>query len=101
MGFLERGGKLRMTISAKREILKSTVENVCEDSVLMTDCSGTYHFAANHFVAHEKIDHAKKEYVGEKFFHTNSIEGVFSLFDRGYIGIYHYMSTKHMQKYLD
>ena len=33
--------------------------------------------------------------------HTNSIEGFWSLLKRGVIGIYHSMSGKHLQRYLD
>ena len=32
---------------------------------------------------------------------TNTMEGAFSLLDRMVIGTYHWMSPKHMQKYLD
>ena len=33
--------------------------------------------------------------------HTNSIEGVWSLFKRSIVGSYHQISTKHMDAYLD
>ncbi|WP_420846907.1 transposase [Mucilaginibacter straminoryzae] len=35
------------------------------------------------------------------FNYTNSIEGCFSLFDPMVIGIYHYVSPRHLQKYAD
>ena len=33
--------------------------------------------------------------------HTNSIEGVWSLFKRSLIGAFHKMSVKHMDRYLE
>ena len=33
--------------------------------------------------------------------HTNSIEGVWSLFKRSLMGAFHKMSVKHMDKYLE
>ncbi|MBN1639495.1 MAG: IS1595 family transposase [Ignavibacteriales bacterium] len=49
---------------------------------------------------HQFIKHSKGEYVNGKI-HTNTIEGYWSLFKRMYIGIYHSMSDKHVDKYLN
>lgn len=51
------------------------------------------------FASHMTVDHSKGEYVKDKVIHTNMIEGVFSLFDRMVVGIYHFVSQKHMQAY--
>lgn len=102
MGYLVRGGSLRLQmVHDKTAILKSVLENVSNDSVLLTDLSASYTKANKHFLAHETIDHAKKEYVRDGAILTNSIEGVFSMFDRMVIGAYHSLSPKHMQKYAD
>jgi hypothetical protein len=50
---------------------------------------------------HEIVDHRAKEYVNDCGFTTNSIEGFWSLLKRGIIGIYHMVTRKHLQKYVD
>jgi transposase-like protein len=40
-------------------------------------------------------------YITDSYFHTNNIEGYWSLLKRGIIGIYHQVSPKHLQRYCD
>jgi hypothetical protein len=48
---------------------------------------------------HEFVDHSKGEYVrGDA--HTNTLEGFFSVFKRGLIGIYQHIDEKHIDRYL-
>ena len=51
-------------------------------------------------IADSTINHSTGEYVRGNV-HTNSIENAWSLFKRGVIGIYHHISSKHLQRYLD
>ena len=49
---------------------------------------------------HEDVTHNQKEYrKGEV--HTNNIENFWSIIKRGYLGVYHHMSRKHLQRYLN
>jgi hypothetical protein len=67
----------------------------------MTDNSTVYSSVGNEFAHHGIVDHRSHEYVKDDVYFTNTIEGAFSLFDRMVIGIYHSISGKHMQKYLN
>lgn len=49
---------------------------------------------------HEFVDHSRKQYaVGQVT--TNAIESFWALLKRGIIGVYHFVSRKHLQKYVD
>lgn len=49
---------------------------------------------------HESVNHLTYEYVRDQA-HTNGMESFWSMLNRGYVGTYHYMSHKHLQKYVD
>lgn len=99
MGYVVRGGDLKLTvIGSRKEISNNLSKTVAKDTVLITDASAVYTTVAKSYAGHEIIDHSKSEYVRGSI-HTNTIEGVFSMFDRMVIGTYHNLSPKHMQKY--
>jgi transposase-like protein len=101
IGMLERGGELRTkkldTLkNAKREITM----NVDPGSNLMTDewpgykgLEKTYH--------HHTVNHSAGQYVENYFNHVNGIEGAWGLFKRQIYGIHHWVSAKHLPRYLD
>ena len=49
---------------------------------------------------HKRVNHAQEVYVAGDA-HTNTIEGFWSLLKRGVGGVYHSVSTRHLQSYLD
>ena len=49
---------------------------------------------------HESVKHSVGEYVNEQA-HINGMESFWSCLKRGYYGVYHKMSFKHLQKYAD
>lgn len=48
---------------------------------------------------HKAVAHGRGEYV-KGAVHTNGIESFWSMFKRGYTGTYHYMSRKHLDRYV-
>ncbi len=49
--------------------------------------------------AHEAVKHSVGEYVRGQA-HTNGMESFWAMMKRGYTGIYHKMSTKHLHRYV-
>ncbi len=54
----------------------------------------------NDLYTHGAVDHSKKVYVSGDV-HVQTIEGFWSLVKRGISGVYHGVSSKHLQSYLD
>ncbi len=65
-------------------------------SRLVTDGSVSYKFQTD---KHESVDHSKYEFVRGDV-HTNTLEGFFSIFKRGLVGVYQHMDKKHLDRYL-
>lgn len=99
--YIERGGTLRFDVVDRDENLPDLLrKHIDNGTFLMTDETRVYNKVADEKCSgHEQVNHGREEYVREKTIHTNTVEGVFSLFDRMVIGIYHSITPKHMQAY--
>ncbi|HJS85200.1 MAG TPA: IS1595 family transposase [Acetobacteraceae bacterium] len=49
---------------------------------------------------HYAVNHSAGEYVRLYFIHTNGLENAWSLFKRQVYGIHHWISDKHLDRYL-
>ncbi len=102
-GIVERNGVLvaRVVPSVKRSSLKPIInEVVSTEAYIFTDMAGAYMDLHKTYKGHYSVDHDAKEYARGNV-HTNTIEGFWSLLKRGIIGIYHQVSPKHLDKYVD
>ena len=81
------------------ELHKELKSNVAQGATLYTDRWVAYRGLAAQF-NHTTVDHGAKEYVNGDC-HTNGIESFWALFKRGYHGVYHQMSKKHLQRYVN
>lgn len=103
VGAVQRGGKV---IAKKVENVKAKTllpfvsERVLPKSVVYTDELLSYNKLEKMGYDHRRIHHASKVYVMGDI-HTNSIEGFWSLVKRGISGVYHAVSEKHLQDYLN
>lgn len=106
VALVERGGHVRtfhvdradkVTINA---IVRS---NVARETHLNTDESRLYSDVSTRVDKHSSIRHASGEYVRyekDATVHTNTVEGVFSVFKRGMKGTYQHCAEKHLHRYL-
>ncbi|HMT34340.1 MAG TPA: IS1595 family transposase [Chitinophagaceae bacterium] len=67
---------------------------------VMTDEFKGYNLLLRKGYAHYRVDHTK-EYCVDGYIHTNTIESFWATFKRGFYGIYHSMSVKYLQHYID
>ena len=63
------------------------------------DESRLYTAVGKEYGAHHTVVHSAGEYVRGTV-HTNTIEGVFSIFKRGMKGVYQHCAEKHLHRYL-
>lgn len=73
-------------------------ENVASGSTVCTDQLTSYRDLKE--FAHKRVIHSAGEYVRDKVY-TNGIESFWALVKRGYYGIYHFWSVKHLHRYIN
>lgn len=101
LGIVERSSNVRLQVVKSGDFTPDLVRaNLDNGSVIMTDTANTFVTVGSEYAHHGTVDHGKKEY-GRGVYYTNTMEGAFSQLDRMVIGTYHWMSPKHMQKYLN
>lgn len=104
VGAVQRGGKVRLrTIKSNdHETLHGFVGEVVSDDAeaIYTDEWRGYDGLGDENTRHETVRHGDDEWVNGQI-HTNTVESVWSLFDRSVIGAYHKLSVKHLPAYLD
>jgi transposase len=101
----ERVGRVRaMTVpNVTGKTLRGAVrEYVLPKSTVFTDDAPAYHglTRCDKEYVHHRINHSAKVYVMGDV-HTNTIEGFWSLVKRGIGGVYHSVSHKYLQTYLN
>lgn len=73
--------------------------NIDREARLMTDESLAYKTVGRYFASHDTVNHSALEY-GRGEFHTNTVEGYFSIFKRAMKGVYQHCAKKHLNRYL-
>ena len=103
-GAIQRGGGIRLELipDTKRGTLHDFIGRTVKDEAeaIYTDELASYLGIADHNTRHGTVNHSKEEWVVSDV-HTNSIEGVWSLFKRSIIGAFHKVSRKHLARYLE
>jgi transposase-like protein len=108
VGMAERSTKQRVGRVVARvapDITKKTLHGIAREfilpkSTIFTDDYVSYDGLEMQGYAHKRIRHSQKVYVSGDI-HTNTIEGFWSTVKRGIGGVYHNVSAKYLQTYLD
>ncbi len=104
-GIVERGRRGRvMAVTvpnvAKMTLLPHVQKRVLPSTTVYTDELKSYDGLRKQGYDHRRINHSEQVYVSGDV-HTNTIEGFWSLTKRGIGGVYHAVSAKHLQGYLN
>ncbi len=104
VGAVERQGRviaIAATDATKKTLHGIAKERILPESIVYTDELASYNGLENvNVYQHRRINHSAGIYVvGDT--HTNTIEGFWSLVKRGIGGVYHSVSKKYLQTYLD
>jgi transposase-like protein len=102
VGMIQRGGEIRAQVVERvtmAAVESNIVANAAKGSQIISDDFLSYARIGKMF-PHKSVSHARGEYVNGDA-HTNGIESFWALFKRGYHGVYHHMSRKHMQRYVN
>ena len=76
-------------------------DNAPAGATVVTDEASAYRSLTAKGFTHHTVNHSAGEYVRHYCIHTNGIESFWALLKRGHYGIYHYMSPKHLHRYVN
>jgi len=97
LSLVERGGPIRSMVIDHRGIGGLFYKHFDRNSRLVTDSAPVFkHTGA---ASHGAVDHSKFEWKRDDA-HTNTLEGFFSIFKRGIVGVYQHIDAKHFDRYL-
>lgn len=103
LGMVEReSGKIvakAIQSTASEYITPQVVKRIKETATIYTDEWLGYN-QVDKLYRHMYVKHNQGEFVNGNIY-TNTIEGFWALLKRGIIGIYHFVSKKHLNKYID
>lgn len=93
--------KARVTKPISSMSLQRLIEGTAKrGSTIYTDQHRGYIGLKDKNYTHEAVNHGVGEYIRGQA-HTQGVESFWSMLKRGYVGVYHKMSEKHLQRYVD
>jgi transposase len=103
LGMVQRQGRVIATVVPDvktKTVMPHVTRRVLPSTVIYSDENLTYKNLGKRGYQHRRIHHQENVYVMGDV-HTNTIEGFWSLVKRGLSGVYHSVSAKHLQGYLN
>ncbi len=102
-GAVERKGDVKAVVVANTDqvtLIPQVKETVEPNTTVYTDEMSAYNPLIANGYKHQIVNHSEKEYA-RGIVHTNTIEGFWSLVKRGIGGVYHNVSPKYLQSYVN
>ena len=102
LGMLQRKGKVICRViknTSRSELTPNILKFIDLTAIIYTDEWQGYNEVSEMY-EHYFVDHSRHQYADGDVY-TNTIEGFWSLLKRGIIGIYHHLSRKHLQLYVN
>jgi len=99
---VERNGPVRATPVASdkiAELFPQLDRFVDKAAHLMTDENHSYRSIGRGYAAHDWVNHSQKEYVRGDI-HNNTAESFSALLERAKQGVFHFLSSQHLGRYL-
>jgi len=103
LGIVQRDGILsaqKVKNCKTSTIMPIIKEHVLTFSMIYTDEFTSYNELRRSHYFHKKVNHSTNQWVDDRV-HTNTIEGFWSTLKRGINGVYHSVSRKYLQNYVD
>jgi transposase-like protein len=102
VGMRDQSGQVRATSIADTKsgtLIGFIAANAPAGATVVTDELRSYRPLGRAGFNHLTVNHSVGEFVRDMA-HTNGIESFWALLKRGHYGIYHYMSAKHLHRYV-
>jgi len=102
-GIVERHGRVTakvVTGTDKNTLIPIIKNKVANGTTIYTDEMSAYDPLTENGFEHQVVNHSDKVYAKGSA-HTNTIEGFWSLVKRGISGVYHNVSPKYLQSYVN
>lgn len=101
LGLRERGGRLAAAVisGSSTTIIQGHVKKKLKPGATLCTDEHSAYVGMPEF-KHSSVRHSAKQFV-DGMAHTNGIESVWAVLKRGFYGVYHSFSVKHMQRYVD
>ena len=104
---VERGGRARARrgrTHGGKTIARFLLDHVSRDAVLATDELPAYRWIGRKFRTHVSVNHSREEFVRRDPFaaaaaHTNTVESWNATLKRAIMGVWHWLSVKHLDRY--
>jgi transposase-like protein len=99
---IERGGEARTA-----RIASAKIDDIAPllwkwtaggQAVLSSDELATYRWIGRKMQGHHAVNHARRAFVRGQW-QVNTVEGFFGLFKRAIVGVWHWISKKHLHRY--